>query len=118
MTDTFALDLKKTRRSAGLTQEDCAHLLNVDQSKISNFEHGKQVPDLREFTMLSLIFGTRFEGFFATMALDVCRGLRKRLAAMPQGNKSAASRFNRANTLHSLADRLAAINVQYHGGPD
>ena len=38
MDTSFALDLKVTRRKAGLAQEDLAHLLGVDKSTISKIE--------------------------------------------------------------------------------
>ena len=115
---TFAFDLKVARRKAGLTQGDCAHLLGISQSRVSDFETGKLLPDLKEFTMLSLIYGTRFEGLFAALATEVCRDLRKRLASISETRGNKIRRFTRGNTLQSLADRLAAINVQQYGETD
>ena len=63
MSTEFALDLRLARKKSGLTQRDCAHLLNVHASKVSALEHGKQLPTLIEICTLSLIYGRSFEAW-------------------------------------------------------
>lgn len=106
MPQEFAIELKAARRKAGLTQEDCAHLLSVHPSKISLLEHGKLQPTVREVCTLSIIYGRSFEQFFDAILNDAHALLRERFATLPNGPTRWIGRFNRQNTLNQLAARL------------
>jgi len=41
--------LKAARQRAGLSQEELAHRLNINQSDVSKFENDKKVPDVLTF---------------------------------------------------------------------
>ena len=115
MTNEFALDLRVARRKAGLTQEDCAHLLDVKPSRMSLLERGKAMPSVQEICTLSLVYGRSFESFFGTIFLEAHAGLKRRLATLPDCPKGWLGRFNRQNTLSRLADRLADHNQKDYG---
>ncbi len=108
MPTEFALDLKVARRKAGLTQADCAHLLDAHKSKISLMEHGKAMPSVRDICTLSLIYGRSFESLFGAIMQEARQALRERLATMPSGPSRFIGTFNRRRTLEKLAERLAA----------
>ena len=111
----FAFDLKVARRKSGLSQSDCAHLLDVDRSKISRLERGDSPPTVRDICTLSLVYGKSFESLFCSIFKDVRNGLRERLASLPTQVGKRISQFNRNNTLNLLATRLDTLNKQDHG---
>ncbi len=106
MSQTFALDLKVARRNSGLTQRDCAHLLDVHNTKISLLEQGKVLPSILEICTLSLLYGRSFESLFGSMMEDAHSVLRDRLATLPDVSNKWLGRFIRRNTLNKLAARL------------
>lgn len=115
MTNEFALELKVARRKAGLTQRDCAHLLGIDHSTISNMEHGKAVPSLRDMLGLSLIYGKSFESLFRDLMHEVAEALKERLTTLPEAPNHWLGRHNRVNTLNKLARYLQELEAPDHG---
>ena len=115
MLKEFAFDLKVARRKSGLSQSDCAHLLDVERSKISRLERGDSPPSVRDICTLSLIYGKSFESLFGTIFDEVRDGLRERLANIPSQAGNRISQFNRTNTLNLLAARLETIADHDHG---
>ena len=107
MISEFALDLKVARRKAGLRQRDSAHLLGVDQSKVSQFELGRKLPNVHEFCTLCVVYGASSEGLLATFVCDVRRVLPARLATIPECQTRTPGTFNRQQTLNRLAEALA-----------
>ena len=106
MSHSFALDLKVARRKSGLTQQDCAHLLDVHKAKISLLEQGKTLPSVLEICTLSLLYGKSFESLFGSMLEDAHSILKDRLATLPDVSNRWLGRFIRGNTLNKLAARL------------
>ena len=106
MISEFALDLKTARRKAGLTQEDCAHLLSVSVSLYSQIETGKRVPTVREICTLSLIYGRSFESLFSGIFRDARCDLHERLTTIPDAPQRWPARGNRQHCLSTLAERL------------
>ena len=115
MSQTFALDLKVARRKSGLTQQDCAHLLDVHKAKISLLEQGKTLPTVLELSTLSLLYGKSFESLFRSLIEDAQHTLNDRLATLPVVSNRWLGRFIRQNTLNKLAARLDANNSNGHG---
>ena len=109
MPNEFALDLKVARRKSGLTQGDCAHLLDVHPSKISLLESGKALPGIKDICALSLVYGRSFESLFSSIVASANRQLRDRLRTMPAAPKRWLGNFNRRNTLSAVADRLETL---------
>lgn len=107
MSTQFALDLRLTRRKAGYTQGDVAHLLSSHQSIVSDLEHGKTRPSLEQIVDLSLIYGRSFESFFEVLMAERQALLRSRLKTLPQVEKQSANTFNRPASLERLKRRLA-----------
>jgi len=107
MQTQFALDLRVARRKAGLTQRDCAHLLAIHTSRLSNLEHGSYLPSLPEICELSLIFGRSFESLFAQTFADARIRLKERILTLPKDTRSYVGTMNRENTIEQLAIRLA-----------
>jgi len=115
MYNNFAFDLKVARRKSGLSQSDCAHLLDVDRSKISRLERGDSPPTIRDICTLSLVHGKSFESLFGTVFQEVYDSLRERLASIPSEAGKRMSQFNRTNTLNQLASRLETLTNKGHG---
>ena len=105
-----ALRLKVARRKTGLTQRDCAHLIGVHQSTMSDYETGNATPGLREACLFSLIYGSPIEGLLPELVADVRRALVRRQGTLPQGSGRPLGRFNRQNTLNTLAGRLESLS--------
>ena len=115
MSHPFALDLKVARRKSGLTQQDCAHLLDVHKAKISLLEQGKALPSMLEICTLSLLYGKSFESLFGSMLEDAHSILKDRLATLPVVSNRWLGRFIRQNTLNRLAARLDDVDPREHG---
>lgn len=116
MTKQFALDLKVARKNSGLSQGDCAHLLDTKQPRVSDLESGRAVPTVMEICTLSYIYGRSFDSLFADVFQTLRQALSERLGTLPDCAADEARRFNRQNTLSSLADRLAAETSVTYGG--
>lgn len=115
MRNDFALDLKSARKKSGLTQEDCAYLMDCHPTKLTRLENGKSLPELKDICMLSLIFGRTFESLFAYV-LQTCRGeLSSRLERLPDCPLRWAGRRNRQACLNRLAADLAEHQHREHG---
>lgn len=112
----FSLDLKVARRKSGLTQEDCAHLLDVNKTLISRIENGKRIPTVREICTLSLIYGKSFESLFSGIIADAQESLRERVITIPDAPYSWIGSLNRKRTLDSLARRLREAERLEHEG--
>ncbi|MFN3889611.1 MAG: helix-turn-helix transcriptional regulator [Beijerinckiaceae bacterium] len=108
MITDFAIDLRVARRKAGLTQTDCAQLLDISTSSISMLEHGKRLPTLFEICSLSLIYGRSFESLFAEIIASARLALQDRLRTLPAKVRHCAATFNRESTLKRLEERLLA----------
>jgi transcriptional regulator with XRE-family HTH domain len=54
---TLAIDIRKVRRKLGMTQADFASKLDVSQSAISNWESGRDKPDINNLYRLVEITG-------------------------------------------------------------
>ena len=115
MINEFTLDLKVARRRCGLTQADCAHLLNIHPSLVSQIENGKRMPTIRELCILSLVYRRSFESLFAGVVADARRDLHQRLATMPDAPKHWLGRHNRQHTLNALAEQLLDAHSDGHG---
>ena len=110
MINEFTLDLKVARKRSGLTQIDCAHLLNIHPSLVSQTENGKRLPTVREICTLSLIYGRSFESLFAGIFADARDDIQERLASIPDAPKHWLGRHNRQHTLDRLADLLQSTH--------
>lgn len=114
MLKEFAFDLKVARRKSGLSQSDCAHLLDVERSKVSRLERGDSPPSVQDICTLSLVYGKSFESLYGTIVQEVCDGLQERLTTIPAQTGNRMSQFNRTNTLNQLASRLNALTENDH----
>ncbi len=115
MLKEFALDLKVARRKSGLSQSDCAHLLDVDRTKISRLERGDTPPTVREFCTLSLVHGKSFESLFGKIFQEVRDALKERLTSIPAQAGKRISQFNRTNTLNRIGAQLEGFHTKDHG---
>lgn len=109
MKQAFALELKVLRRKSGFTQRDCAHLLSVHPSKISLFESGRTLPNIKEIAALTIVYGRSFEQLFEQFVIETHKELFERVRTMPDGPKRWLGSFNRRSTLNALADRLSTL---------
>lgn len=106
MIQEFTLDLRAARRNSGLRQIDCAHLMGVQPSKISDLENGRQRPSVRDICTLSMIYGRSFESLFAGIFDEVKADLTCRLDDIPDPNAKYRRAGNRVRCLKSLKTRL------------
>ncbi len=115
MSQAFAFDLKVARKKSGLTQQDCAHLLDVHKAKISLLEQGKTLPSVLEICTLSILYGKSFESLFGGLMEEAHRGLKDRLTTLPEISNRWIGRFIRHNTLNRIAARLDEYDPTDHG---
>ncbi|MGR3290715.1 MAG: helix-turn-helix domain-containing protein [Paracoccaceae bacterium] len=114
MIQEFCLDLRAARRNSGLRQVDCAHLMDVQKSKISNLETGRQRPTVKDICMLSMIYGRSFETLFAGIFSEVREELEERLPGLREPSPHYKRAFNRKNTLDGLEARLKDNPDHFH----
>ena len=110
MQNEFNLDLKVSRRKAGLTQRDEAHLLDIHPSKVSLMESGKALPNIRDVAALTVIYGRSFESLFQPIVREVQLNVKEHLTNMPASPQRWLLRFNRQHTLDTVAERLEVID--------
>jgi len=106
MIQEFTLDLRAARRNSGLRQVDCAHLMGVNKTKISNLENGRQRPSVRDICTLSMIYGRSFESLFAGIFDEVKADVFCHLVDLPEPKPDYERVGNRSRTLDSLRTRL------------
>lgn len=107
MSTQFALDLRLARKKSGLTQRDCAHLLAIQPSRLSDLEHGKTLPNLPEICTLSLIYGRNFESLFGQIFAGARQVLKERIVTLPKDTREYVGTRNRSHQIERLAIRLA-----------
>ena len=115
MSTQFAFDLRLARRRAGLTQADCAHLIGIQQSRISELETGEKAPSARELCALAIILNRQFDGYYADELERLSETLENRLETLPRLKRVSAATFNRHRTLERLR-RLLKDKQDAHGG--
>ncbi len=106
MFDEFLHDLKVARKSSGLTQADCAHLIGASPHQISDIERGLRPPSLRETHALSLLYGRSFESLHMAVVRELRRGILQKIETLPQVPKGWPDEMRRGRTLEILTQRL------------
>lgn len=112
----IAHDLETARKKSGLRQEDCAHLLDIDETRMSRIETGKREPTAREAAALSLVYGKPMESLLSGLLDELVAVLVLRVGTMPPAPKDTLVTFNRTHSLSQLAIRLEVITRQKDGG--
>jgi len=112
MNNNFASDLKSARLESGLTQEDCAHLLGISASRISNFETGQKTPSLRDICAFSILFGRSFENLFNDIFDEVKAHMSASFYSLPDGPEIRNGNFDRQSSLNQLYERLNDYNFE------
>ena len=113
---SIAHDLRVARQKAGLRQVDCAHLLGVAESRISQLETGRSLPTTKQLAMLSIVYGKPMEALTSGFLDEILAGLIGRLETMPPVRQDTTETFNRTHTLSELAVRLEVLTSRRHGG--
>lgn len=108
----FGLDLKVARRRSALTQADCAHLLGVDQPRISKLEAGTATPSVVELSILCLIFNRPIGNVSQEVIISLGQSLQERLASMPPCPETWHDRQHRLRTLGIIAQKLEALDKE------
>lgn len=106
MITEFALDLRHARRKSGLSQEEVAYLVAVNQATYSRFEHGTLTPTVEQLCLLALIYGRSFTSYFERITSAQKPALERRLDQLPPKDRPRVRIFNRARTLEKLRQRL------------
>lgn len=109
MVEDFVLELQQSRHQSGLTQEECAHLLDMNRTQISDIENGDRLPHLKEIIGFSILFGKSFEKLFASVFEDVRATMAARLQTLPLSEKPKQPNW-RKRTLLKLKDYLESLN--------
>lgn len=111
MSTNTTTTLKVTRRKAGLTQADLAHLMGLDSNRVSRIERGERLPSLPEAAALSVIYGRVLNELCADEITVAASDIAVRLQTLPTPKTHWISTFNRRHTLTALADRLADLDI-------
>jgi len=106
MKEDLALDLRVSRRRAGLSGGDLAHLLGCTQERISKLENARARISEDEFLILGLVYAD-VVAWPERMLQTILPILKERLADMPdEPTQWAHAHDLRLETLNSLASRL------------
>ena len=111
----FSHCLVEARRKAGLSQEDCAHLLGVSQSHISRLELGRAIPSVSDLCGIAVLFGRSMELMVEPLFRDRAQTIQERLYDLPEPRLGWMSRFARHNALRALEARIDRITTHYDG---
>lgn len=110
----FAMDLRLARKVAGLTQDDCATLMNRSRKYVLRLEKGAREPSLDDLLCLSVIYNRTFEDYVATR-LKVARAtVRAGLPQLPVTISNHAGFRQRCHTLDRIERDLLA-EAEAHG---
>lgn len=107
--NSVALDFRVARNKAGLRQVDCAHLLGVHETRISQIESGRILPTILETAILSVVYGKPMESLLSGLLDEIVDNLTSRLRTMPPASADRRETFNRAHTLSRLARQLEIL---------
>lgn len=109
----FSQCLTHSRRKAGLSQEDCAHLLGISQSHISRLELGRATPSVEDLCGVAILFGRTMELMVEPLFRERALIIRQRLSDLPEPRSGWLSRFTRSNALLNLEQRVDRIAAHY-----
>ncbi len=110
----FALDLRLARKIAGLTQDDCATLMNRGRKYVHRLEQGKREPSLDDLLRLSVIYNRTFEDYVATRLKAARATVRAGLPQLPASISNHAGFRQRRYTLDRIEHDLLA-EAEDHG---
>ncbi|MEM5471922.1 helix-turn-helix transcriptional regulator [Hoeflea sp. AS60] len=111
MRKEIRVDLKVGRKQSGLSNEDVAHLLGVNKSRISKLENGHATPRPEEICALCLIYGRAVDSLFILTTHCLIGELRRRLTTMPEEPTAWERKHNaRLDTLNGLQCRLGELS--------
>lgn len=106
MFDEFIFDLKAARKTSGLSQADCGHLLGVSNHVISQIERGKRLPTVMEICALSVIYGKSFESFYSEVFRQVHKTVESALTKLPDAPSDWPWQQARSRSMQSIVRRL------------
>jgi transcriptional regulator with XRE-family HTH domain len=109
----FALDLRLARKVAGLTQDDCATLMNRSRKYVLRLEKGAREPSLDDLLRLSVIYNRTFETYFAERLKSARATVRAGLPQLPVTISNHAAFRQRQHTLDRIEHDLLAETDEY-----
>lgn len=115
MLTQFALDLRLARKTAGLTQDDCATLMNRSRKHIYRLEKGSQNPSLEDILCLTVIYNKTFEHHFAERLSAARATVRAGLPQLPTTIVDHAEFRQRKYTLERIEAELINEDQDYEG---
>jgi transcriptional regulator with XRE-family HTH domain len=113
MQNSLGVELRSARKTAGFRQKDLAQLLGVQQSKISQYESGKRIPDGIQLHKLAIIYGRTFEEFQTELFNIAHQTLLDNLDTLPTNIRITANTYNRSTSLEQLRHRLITETDAY-----
>lgn len=102
----FALDLRLARKVAGLTQDDCAILMNRSRKYVLRLENGSRAPSFEDVLLLSVIYNKTFEAHFAERLKDARATVRAGLPQLPVSTPNQINFQQRRYTLDRIESEL------------
>lgn len=106
------MDLRLARKIAGLTQDDCATLMNRSRKYILRLEKGARQPSLDDLLMLSVIYNRTFEAFFAERLATARATVRAGLPQLPDKVSDQVNFQKRRFTLDRIeGDLLNEVEI-------
>lgn len=109
----FSDCLAQSRKKAGFSQADCAHLLGVSQSYISRLELGRSAPSVADITGIAVLFGRTMELMLEPLIKERAMSIQARLYDLPDPRIGWLGRFTRTNALSKLEERVERIARHY-----
>lgn len=106
MKHEYLIELNAARLKSGYLQSDVAHLMGCSTSTVSHLEAGKRLPTIKEFCMLSVIFGRTFEALFAGLLEEARADIATALTQMPECKDQRCANINRTSSLTRLEEDL------------
>ena len=116
MKNNFGVDLKVARRQSGLSQADCAYLLQISLSRMSKLEAGVRELKVSEMCSLCIVYGYAVSPLCQSRVERRVISMRQRLATLPDYRIEQPSQKKRRETLEVLARRLEALSPTKYAG--
>ena len=107
------MDLRLARKIAGLTQDDCATLMNRSRKYVLRLEKGTRQPSLDDLLMLSVIYNRTFEAFFAERLSSARATVRAGLPQLPETVSDQVGFQKRRYTLDRIEGDLLSEAETY-----
>ena len=105
----IATSLRLARKERGLSNQDLAHLLAIDGSRISRIERGRVEPNATELLGFALIYGHQPDRLLEDHRQELAEAIHARFMQMPPTPYNWKMAKERQRCVDALSDRLQAL---------